>query len=149
MKTFLFFSEPSDLEWSTCMFFFPHSVSSALDEAATALTRMKSDRQTYEAFLRGANQAPSPSPIHPTAPPVQHQPPSTTSTGAQSVPTTGEKFTGKHMCIVYCSAPSRISDGGGEVTLYSSHWVIHVHGIRVVFTFPLRTIFWLKAIKLW
>ena len=36
------------------------SVSTALDEAATALTRMKSEKQTYEAFLRGANQAPSP-----------------------------------------------------------------------------------------
>ena len=38
----------------------PSSVSSALDEAATALTRMKSEKQTYEAFLRGANQAPPP-----------------------------------------------------------------------------------------
>ena len=36
-------------------------MSTALDEAATALTRMKSEKQSYEAFLRGANQAPSPS----------------------------------------------------------------------------------------
>ncbi len=41
--------------------FSSYSVSTALDEAATALTRMKSEKQSYEAFLRGANQAPSPS----------------------------------------------------------------------------------------
>jgi len=41
-----------------------NSVSTALDEAATALTRMKSEKQGgYEAFLRGANQAPSPTPL--------------------------------------------------------------------------------------
>jgi len=38
-------------------------VSSALDEATTALTRMKSEKQTYEAFLRGANQAPHATPV--------------------------------------------------------------------------------------
>ena len=74
----------------------PCSVSSALDEAATALTRMKSDRQTYEAFLRGANQAPSPSPssLHPTAPHVQPHPSSTVA-GAQPTPAGGEKVTGE------------------------------------------------------
>lgn len=46
---------------------FWYSVSTALDEAATALTRMKSEKQTYEAFLKGASQAPSP--------PAQHEPP--------------------------------------------------------------------------
>lgn len=35
-----------------------------MDEAATALTRMKSEKQTYEAFLKGAGQAPSLSPQH-------------------------------------------------------------------------------------
>ena len=74
--------------------FYHPSVSSALDEAATALTRMKSDRQTYEAFLRGANQAPSPSPLHPTAPHVQHHP-SSTSAGAQQHTAAGEKMTGE------------------------------------------------------
>ena len=44
-------------------------MSTALDEAATALTRMKTEKQTYEAFLRGANQAPPP-----LAPPSNPQP---------------------------------------------------------------------------
>lgn len=55
----------------------PHSVSTALDEAATALTRMKSEKQTYEAFLRGANQAPPPTataPGHPQQAPLAGKP---------------------------------------------------------------------------
>lgn len=40
-------------------------MSSALDEATTALTRMKSEKQTYEAFLRGANQSPLCAPLTP------------------------------------------------------------------------------------
>ena len=52
-------------------------MSTALDEAATALTRIKSDKQNYEAFLRGASQAPSSPGLQPP-PSLQHAPPAGT-----------------------------------------------------------------------
>ena len=59
-------------------------MSTALDEAATALTRMKSEKQGgYEAFLRGANQAPSPTPTPYPSAGVQHQ---VTKTGSAATP---------------------------------------------------------------
>lgn len=60
------------LGYHVCVDLFQCSVSTALDEAATALTRMKSEKQTYEAFLRGANQAPSSLSV--SAPNNQQQP---------------------------------------------------------------------------
>lgn len=69
------------------------SVSTALDEAATALTRMKSEKQTYEAFLRGANQAPSPVSVSASSHP-QPQPsyPAISSVAvATSIPGAGSK----------------------------------------------------------
>ena len=85
----------------------PLSVSSALDEAATALTRMKSDRQTYEAFLRGANQAPSPSPLPPSAVVPhgqQHYQDEHPSEGeaAPLPPTVEEKPTGMCVNVIVC-----------------------------------------------
>ena len=56
--------------WLSVFNYLLYSVSTALDEAATALTRMKTEKQSYEAFLRGATQAPSPS-----IPPTSHQQP--------------------------------------------------------------------------
>ena len=71
---------------------FLFSVSTALDEAATALTRMKSERQGgYEAFLRGANQAPSPT-LHPSAG-VQHQGQGTKTGNAATPSATGAAVT--------------------------------------------------------
>ena len=69
-------------------------MSTALDEAATALTRMKSEKQGgYEAFLRGANQAPSPTPTPYPSAGVQHQ---VTKTGSAATPSaTGATVTSR------------------------------------------------------
>lgn len=76
------------------------SVSTALDEAATALTRMKSEKQTYEAFLRGANQAPSP---HSAPAPSNQQQPSSSVPSHPPAPSVA----------LATSIPSGSGKGGG------------------------------------
>ena len=62
------------------------SVSSALDEAANALTRMKSERGSYEAFLRGAHQPPPPPSPPLTTTPSPSSAPRPSGDGGTSAP---------------------------------------------------------------
>ena len=72
------------------MYFFSfliYSVSSALDEAATALNRMKSEKKTYEAFLHGASQPPMQASAAAALLAMQHQKPPSSPTSSVAMPT--------------------------------------------------------------